>query len=325
MQNICDEYICPICGACNNEILFNGINADNANQKKIPIIKCQKCTTTFSSLNNIDSKNLYFDGYYGEKARDSIINTISKSVFYWERKKKALKGCQSGVLLDFGCGDGSFLQSLSNEWMLYGYEPNIVGAQLTGKIDRINFLSNLDDVVRVFNSNVDVVTLWQSFEHISEPKIVLGVLYHCLAENGRLFISVPNFSSLQAKIFKARWFHLDPTRHCVHYSPHHLMQLLKSSGYKCINYDTLSIEYGLFGWLQSFLNICTPEFNWLYKKLKARNRNKTINNEFVVLIMNLILIPPLLFLSIIMFVGEVIFRKGGVINMTFTKEKKFTT
>lgn len=310
---------CPSCSSLNSCKLFSGINADRPTSDKIAILQCKDCGLMFSDWTEINTADLYFEGYYGESTKTRTPNKIAVSIFQEERKRLALGKLQGGTILDAGCGDAGFLESLSENWVRYGYEPSTVGKDLSSSKAGITLLDTLDFSKTDAVPSFDIITFWQSLEHINNPIEILKTVHSLLKPGGILFISVPNIQSLQAGLFGGRWFHLDPTRHIVHYNPKSLTQLIESAGFKLEKLNTRSLEFGLFGWLQSFLNIFPGRFNELYRRLKGRKVSDMRPLSVLSILFYFLVIPPLLFVSGLLFLIETAAGKGGVINATFKK------
>lgn len=255
-------------------------------------------------------EELYFEGYYGEKAAKGT--GLLVRLFQRERQFHALRGAVGGDILDVGCGDGTFLENLPPEWRRVGYEPSASGQnQLRRKgIETIDLFA-ADVAARKF----DVITLWQSFEHVGRGRELLAVLRKRVKPGGYLFLSVPNFESLQARWFGPRWFHLDPTRHLFHYRRADLGTLLEQSGWRVERQTTFSLEYGVFGWWQSLFNALPLEFNKGYKLLKARKRfDRSAANMAEWLIYALLSIPLAAAAGVLMAL-ETLVGRGGVIQI----------
>lgn len=301
-------------------VIFNGFNADFSSASTIPILQCKVCGLAQSDQQAIQnsSAELYPEGYYGEKAAKK--NGLLIKLFQLERRYYALRSIHKpGRLLDVGCGDGVFLENLNSSWQKFGFEPSEAGQkQLAQKAIQTFDVSKDVDV----NQKFDVITLWQSFEHVAEPSVLLQQLRRLIKDDGTIFISVPNFASLQAKIFGAYWFHLDPTRHLYHYEPKQLKTILENNGYQVMHMGTHSYEYGVFGWWQSFFNLLPFEFNKGYKLLKARKRFKfSLRNTFE-FIMYAILAVPIALISLLMTWVEFLTNRGGVIQLRLRLNKE---
>jgi 2-polyprenyl-3-methyl-5-hydroxy-6-metoxy-1,4-benzoquinol methylase len=78
----------------------------------------------------------------------------------------------------------------------------------------------------------DVITMWQSLEHVHRPLAVLRAAYELLIPGGKLIVAVPNFDCLTAEWFGENWFGLDLPRHLTHFTPPTLTEMLRASGFR---------------------------------------------------------------------------------------------
>lgn len=293
--------------------VMNGLNADKPHSPAIPILQCRDCGLVQSDLQSISASfdELYFDSYYGEQQEEKFGLLIQ--LFQRERQQIALAGLTPGKLLDVGCGDGTFLKNLPKTWQRFGYEPSKPG-QVSLKaagLENLDIYNPPKELLKQF----DVITMWHSLEHISDPTQVLTAIRALLKPGGTLFISIPNFKSLQSKIFGPRWFHLDPTRHLVHYDEQSVESVLKKSGFVIQSQGTLSFEYNVFGWWQSIYNFLPIPFNLAYKKLKRTQLFKlSLKNTaawYFCLFASILTLPLAAILTLI----EWALGRGGVLNI----------
>lgn len=125
--------------------------------------------------------------------------------------KKFSKGKK---LLDYGCGNGIFLEFMKNKgYEIQGFEPSSTGKSETEKRLGIKLASNFDEI-----NKVDVITLWHVLEHIPNPEEILNEFKNKLNDNGILLIALPNYESYDAKIYGEFWAAYDVPRHLYHYS-----------------------------------------------------------------------------------------------------------
>jgi 2-polyprenyl-3-methyl-5-hydroxy-6-metoxy-1,4-benzoquinol methylase len=94
----------------------------------------------------------------------------------------------NGILLDFGCGDGSFLNRLAmvrSDAVLYGFDPE--ADQNSGPYERIDTLNDLG------NQSVDMVCCLETLEHLyaNEREHFYADVRRILANNGKVVVSVP--------------------------------------------------------------------------------------------------------------------------------------
>jgi SAM-dependent methyltransferase len=264
---------CPQCGEHEgHRTLFLGINADHPKASRLPIIECGSCAQVFTDLSGVELSidGLYAQGYYGENTKSSLINRLAIWFFQRERLSLALRGFTPKKVLDVGCGDGAFLSFLPSGITRCGFEVS-QGGQAALKSLGFRFV-DIAAPDAGDKGTFDLLTMWQSLEHVDRPVSLMSDLKALLSPDGTLFVSIPNFASIQARLFKSRWFHLDPARHVCHYSPSTLQSLCDRAQLRLVRFETFSWEYGVFGWWQSIFNCLPLEFNMGYKVLKGRAR-----------------------------------------------------
>ena len=59
----------------------------------------------------------------------------------------------------------------------------------------------------------DVVCMWHVFEHLAQPKETLSIIKKILKPDGYLMMSLPNIGSVQSRLSRGKWLHLDPPKH----------------------------------------------------------------------------------------------------------------
>jgi 2-polyprenyl-3-methyl-5-hydroxy-6-metoxy-1,4-benzoquinol methylase len=74
--------------------------------------------------------------------------------------------------------------------------------------------------------------MWHSLEHFSDPKKIIRKVRKLLKDDGMLMIGIPNFSSLDRKLFKESWNGLEIPLHAWHFTPTAIQYLLKESGFE---------------------------------------------------------------------------------------------
>jgi hypothetical protein len=97
------------------------------------------------------------------------------------------------------------------------------------------------------------------------PQAAARQLHSILKPGGVLVISVPNFDSLQARLFRSRWFHLDVPRHLFHYTPSSLTKLLETAGFAVVDVTYFSSEHNWAGILGSVIELSRPGESFAHK------------------------------------------------------------
>lgn len=241
----------------NKCILCHTVLRKTIQNKEFALWKCRncglveiKCKSVISeqstySINYFIKDNLSTnkDGYsdyfkYKELRQNSFIE--------WIRSIK--KHEKSGNLLDFGCGPGFFMEIAEKHgFNVFGVDiaqeviellkENFPDRVFCGSLKNINFPSN----------SFDVVTLFDSIEHLHHLIETMVSINKILKPNGLLAINTPNFDSWLAKLMKANWYALLPNEHIFLLTPHSIKYLLKKTGFKILEitptYKTLNFDY----------------------------------------------------------------------------------
>jgi len=165
--------------------------------------------------------------------------------------------------LDFGCGTGEFLKyaKLKN-WEVSGVEPDADARNIATKLSNASIYP---DVSNIEERKFDAITLWHSLEHVYHLDKTLRLLSGSISSNGKFFVAVPNYKSLDANIYQEIWAGYDVPRHLYHFSKKAMTKLMANYGLKVnqiypMKFDSyyisiLSEKYkGKRNLLKSFIN-----------------------------------------------------------------------
>jgi ubiquinone/menaquinone biosynthesis C-methylase UbiE len=263
---------CPFCDFPQSKSLyhFKDIYLNNWH-----LNRCESCNLFF--LNPRPSlaqlQIAYEEAYFG-KGEKKFAGIYEGMVQFFRRARarslaRALNG--KGRVLDIGCGSGDFLGQLAQcgQFDLWGSETGsqaIKRASGKGGINLLQLdLSQSVDLPGTF----DAITCYHVFEHVLQPRQLLENMTRMSHPGSLIEISFPNIRSLQAKLFKGKWLHLDPPRHLHHITPIHLIRELEERGFKLLKYSSLSIEQNPFGFCQSLLNVLLKDRDVLLERLKG--------------------------------------------------------
>jgi SAM-dependent methyltransferase len=151
----------------------------------------------------------------------------------WHRDRFALRWHGRGRLLDFGCGGGSFLERMHQRgWTVTGLDISAFAVNRVRSGLGLPVLLGSLPHPELAPKSFDVITMWQSLEHVHDPQEVLRQAYELLAPGGKLFISVPNIDSLPFRWFGPAWYGLDLPRHLTHFSPVTLQVMMEQARFR---------------------------------------------------------------------------------------------
>lgn len=212
------------------------------------ILRCENCRLTYT-LDTIP-----YDGRMredGEKFVNEYLKEESLYREYFDNIIKIIKRYKKPQsLLDVGCGIGVFLQCVKKVgWNAIGVDMNASAVEYArsrglavrlGKIEELKFKSG----------SFDVITLFQTIEHIEDPLNTLKKAYSLLRKGGLLIITTPNEESFMAKVLGKFWFGYRNIEHLYFFNEQSLAAMQEKVGFRKIkingeNGRTLSMPWAL--------------------------------------------------------------------------------
>jgi SAM-dependent methyltransferase len=152
------------------------------------------------------------------------------------RRLRGLLGGGAGTVLDYGCGNGSFIRRAAEvlpEVEFIGYE---IGdkKEIVHHTDRVTIVrASLEDLLPVLPP-CRVIIMNHVIEHLPDPFSVVSTLASRLEPGGYFDGQTPNAASFEHKIFGRYWSGYHAPRHTVVFSIAGLHRLLERSGVAAI-------------------------------------------------------------------------------------------
>ena len=141
---------------------------------------------------------------------------------------------REGCLLDVGSGVGSYLSVVKElGWKAVGVEPSVPAAQYASSNYGVRIESASFEEFTYPEKSFDVITMWHSLEHFSDPKNILEKTKGLLKPGGMLMLGLPNHSSLDRRIFGDFWNGYEIPLHLFHFSPKSIQAMLGQTGFEC--------------------------------------------------------------------------------------------
>ncbi len=249
---------CPLCESSEIRVAHLARDPHYGIPGPYRLARCRDCSLVFLNPMYSDEElaDLYPADYYAyqDEIQSAPWKVRAKRLLgYWQGTKDP-EFKAPGVMLDIGCGAGTFLTSmLKKGWSVHGVEINSAAAKLAqsrglkvfnGALAQANFPSESFDYIRASHS----------FEHITRPHETLSEVYRLLRPTGKLLLAVPNIEGLSARLFGGNWYHLCPPVHAFNYSVKTLSRALAMHNFEVTRLVFNSHYAGLLGSLQIRLN-----------------------------------------------------------------------
>lgn len=286
---------CPGCGE--KLTRFESVVIDPVSGEQFSIFFCSLCQNGFTLPAPKDLRNYYPKTYY------SPVKSLIYNLLQYRRPKIIREYKKSGKILDVGCGNGSISLGMP-EFSYTGVETSFAGAR--GK----NILAGGVEKMKAKPETFDIVTFWESLEHVSSPAEAVAKVHKAMKKNGALIIECPNYASFERLAFGSKWFHLDPPRHLTHFTPAGLKHLLGKNGFEVVRQEQVfAPEYTPLGLAQSILYLASPRINL------AANGDKGAIQFLIVAVLAVLLLTITIPLSAILY-----WLKASPILLTVAKK-----
>lgn len=234
---------CPICKSDSVQLFCRTLckRPHGKGEERYSVIRCTVCGFGWTDPQpDTTIADYYPPDYFGDISK--LIHDLKadsqrkSSPWRMELEKTHLveQWAKGGKLLDVGCGPGQFLLALDQPpWLPEGIEQDEVATYaIKTLLPELRVWNGSAEAFQGKPDSYDVLTFWHSLEHVIQPREVLQKANTLLREGGHVIISVPNFDSLQALIFRKHWYALDVPRHLWHFSPRALEILLNDTGFE---------------------------------------------------------------------------------------------
>jgi SAM-dependent methyltransferase len=141
----------------------------------------------------------------------------------------------AGCLLEVGCAAGFFL-SVARErgWQVEGIEPSEYVASYARKKLNVTVFTGTLEEFQLAGEPYDMVAIWDTLEHVHNPRQTLTYVHELLKPNGLLVISTHDINSWLARILGTNWYQIGLHLHLYYFSPVTIRIFLTSIGFNVI-------------------------------------------------------------------------------------------
>jgi 2-polyprenyl-3-methyl-5-hydroxy-6-metoxy-1,4-benzoquinol methylase len=268
------NHNCPYCSA-NASIYIQGTDL---NHQITPCVfdyyLCKKCKLIF--IDPIPHNlSIYYETEYPPYTIPNTLDDLKISAdFVSWRINFVQQYVKSGKILEVGPSYGAFAYAATRSGFLVdAIEMDSKCCEyINNNIPNAKAIhtSNVVEGISLLDEKYDAVVFWHNLEHLANPWATLEKASEHLTLGGIIIISTPNPDSLQFKIFKKYWVHLDAPRHLTLIPKNVLSEFLTKKGMQLqliTTTDPDGIALNNMGWIVSFAHILEPYKDSLFKKI----------------------------------------------------------
>jgi len=272
--------------------------------------KCVSCGLVYANPVPTEEQynEIYITSYGGLSARwvkekekcglgDEVISDANP-VLKWLKKRK-----KTGVLLDYGCGSGGFLNKAQDYYDVYGVDADDFAIRKAreclndhGGDKVINFRELKDEA---FYNKFDIVHCNQNLEHLLEPIAYLEKFYKWLKPGGIIYISVPASDSFAFSFLKTA-NSMASLGHVSLFDKRSIKEALKRTGF-----EDVEIKH-------KYIDVTATEFWKKMFNIEFIHRHSFISSKFIVFTLYPFMFVTTAFLNILGFFGII---KGNYIEV----------
>jgi SAM-dependent methyltransferase len=222
--------------------------------------QCDKCRSLLLAEPPPDLERYYPPGYYDLPTNEASLAQAAEH----ERYKLDIvqRFVQRGRLAEVGPGAGGFaylakqagfeVETVEMDARTSEFLRAVAGVGVTNSADASAVLAR--------SGSFDVIALWHVVEHLPDPRGTLKAAASALSPGGVLVVATPNPDSMQFRVFRAQWVHLDAPRHvqlipaiaiCEQASAWGLRPVLETTS------DIGGLGWNGFGWERSIRNLAS--------------------------------------------------------------------
>jgi len=151
----------------------------------------------------------------------------------------------AGALCDVGCASGHFLEAAQAAGRFTSVAGVDVSAEaiaaVRARLGCAAWAGQLETMPAP--GRFDVVTMWETIEHIERPVEALAALREWLTPDGLLAVGTGDNASAAARLLGRRWWYLVPPDHCVYFNEVALGTALARAGYRVVGWRRIWMHW----------------------------------------------------------------------------------
>lgn len=209
--------------------------------EKDHLVACKSCAFTFSARHPTSEE---LDKVYGSYQRDFVRTEMTLQKMR-ETARRLKDASQARRVIDVGCGDGEFLRCFGELGCeVFGSEYGAEAEEVCRRKGITMLVGGVMPSMPVGypEAGFDLAIFTEVIEHVQNPREVLGNLWQLLRPGGLLYVTTPNFASLERRMIGPQWGMIAYPEHLSYYSPDTLDYALRMAGFERISLSSENVS-----------------------------------------------------------------------------------
>jgi len=202
------------------------------------LVVCQVCKLVVAKekyfkfdIDKVYSKKYFKGGEYldYEEEKTDLLSNFNN------RLEQILKYKKSGKLLDIGASYGYFCEAAKNHFNVAGIDVSkdaVEEAKKAGlKVECGDYLN------KKYSTKFDLITMWDTVEHLVFPDKYFKKIHSDLRKNGILVLTTGDIGTPLPKFQKDNWRLIHPPTHLYYFSKQTMFAMLEKNGFEVLKFS----------------------------------------------------------------------------------------
>jgi len=268
------HVVCNSCGTDDTSPVLTGRDLLHGLPGEFALVQCNCCGLMYLNPQPTPEElEVYYpedyEAHVGTKKQQlGWLRRIDYRYGVEKRYRAIMRYTQTGRMLDVGCATGAFLDGMREHgWRVVGVDPGVRAATYAREELGLEIQNTTFEAAHLEPASLDLVTMWNVLEHLSDPQQALNRIGKVLRPGGLLVFAIPSVESYDLKLFKKYWAGYDVPRHLFVFPPAVLEKMVKAAGFDILERRCIYGTYNAFAYSARFVMNDRIANEWLRSAL----------------------------------------------------------